>query len=162
MLTSFQKWDFTDMYKILESNDQQGCYTILSTYLTLRTITIGWCFLGNNLKTIMCVPLMTQWNYYENIGQLHHTVKLTVWRIFISAYLYGCFWRSLKVKVGMAISIWHLCLMSYSAFSGMFVDILPLFNHGSYSLIRFLRLIGENVVLRDKMSFLSSNYRVLY
>ena len=55
----------------------------------------------------------------------------------------------------MAISVWHLYhnAMSYSALSGMFVDAMPLFNHGSYILIEFLRLMGENVVLRDKMSF---------
>ena len=39
--------------------------------------------------------------------------------------------------------------MSYSAFSGMFIDVMPLFNHSSYILIKFLRLIGENAVLRD-------------
>ena len=43
--------------------------------------------------------------------------------------------------------------MSYSAFSGMFVDVMPLFNHGYYILIKLLTLIGENAVLRDKMSF---------
>ena len=61
------------------------------------------------------------------------------------------------MKVGMAISIWHLYhhAMSYSAFSGMFVDIMPLCNHGLYILIKFLRLIGGNAVLRDK------TYRVL-
>ena len=55
----------------------------------------------------------------------------------------------------MAISIWHLYhhTMAYSAFSGMFVDVMPLFNHGSYVFIKFLRLIGKNAVLRDKMSF---------
>ena len=59
----------------------------------------------------------------------------------------------------MAISIWHLYhhTMSYSAFSGMFVDVMPLLNHGSYVLIRFLRLIGENAVLNDKMSFFHLN-----
>ena len=39
----------------------------------------------------------------------------------------------------------------------MFVDVMPLFNHGSYVLIRFLRLIGENAVLSDKMSFFHRN-----
>ena len=57
----------------------------------------------------------------------------------------------------MAMSICHLYhhVMSYSAFSGMFVDVMLLFNHGSYILLKFLRLIGENAVLRDKMSFSS-------
>ena len=34
------------------------------------------------------------------------------------------------------------------------VDVMPLFNYhdGSYILIKLLRLIGENVMLRDKMS----------
>ena len=88
-----------------------------------------------------------------------HTIKSTVRSIFIFAYLYGCFWRSLKVKVGMTISIWHLYhhAMSYSAFSGMFVDVMPLFNHDSYILIKFLRLVGENVVIMDKMSFFHLN-----
>ena len=36
----------------------------------------------------------------------------------------------------------------------MFVDVMPLCNHGSYILIKFLRFIGRNAVLRDKMSFL--------
>ena len=55
----------------------------------------------------------------------------------------------------MTISIWHLYhnAMSYSAFRGMFVDVMPLCNHVSYILIKFLRLIGRNAVLRDKMSF---------
>ena len=35
----------------------------------------------------------------------------------------------------------------------MFVDVMQLLNHSSYILIKFLRLIGENVVLQDKMSF---------
>ena len=43
--------------------------------------------------------------------------------------------------------------MSYPAFGGMFMDVMPLFNHGLYILIKFLRLIGENAVLRDKMKF---------
>ena len=47
--------------------------------------------------------------------------------------------------------------MSYSAFSGMFVDVMPLCNHGSYILNKFLRFIGENAVLRDKMSFFHLN-----
>ena len=41
----------------------------------------------------------------------------------------------------------------YSAFSSMFVGGMPLFNHGSYILIKFVRLVTENAVLRDKMSF---------
>ena len=51
------------------------------------------------------------------------------------------------------LSIWHLYhhIMSFSAFYGMFVDVMPLFNHCSYILIKFWRLIGENAVLRDKM-----------
>ena len=48
--------------------------------------------------------------------------------------------------------------MSYSAFiCGMVVDVMPLFIHGLYVLIRFLWLIGENAVLMDKMSFLHLN-----
>ena len=47
--------------------------------------------------------------------------------------------------------------MSYSAFIGIFVDDMPLFNHRSYVLIRFLGLIGENAVLRDKISFFHLN-----
>ena len=47
--------------------------------------------------------------------------------------------------------------MSYSALSGMFVDVMPLCNHGSYIWIKFLTLIGGNAVLRDKMSFFLSN-----
>ena len=67
----------------------------------------------------------------------------------------GCLSRSQKVKVGMAISIWHLYhhTMSYSACSGIFIDVMPFYNHVSYILIKFLRLIGRNAVLRDKMSF---------
>ena len=63
------------------------------------------------------------------------------------------------MKVGIAISIWHLYhhTISYSALSGMFVDVMPLLNHGSYILIKFLRLIGEIAVLRDKMSFFHLN-----
>ena len=59
----------------------------------------------------------------------------------------------------MAISIWHWYhhAMSYSAFSGIFVDIMPLCNHGLYILIKFLKLIGGNAVLRDKMSFFHLN-----
>ena len=59
----------------------------------------------------------------------------------------------------MVISIWHLYhhTISYLALSGMFVDVMPLLNHGSYILIKFLRLIGENAVLRDKMSFFHLN-----
>ena len=59
----------------------------------------------------------------------------------------------------MAISIWHLYhhTISYSALSGMFVDVMPLLKHGSYTLIKFLRLIGENAVLRDKMSLFHLN-----
>ena len=56
---------------------------------------------------------------------------------------------------------WHDNLnhhaMWYAAFSGMFVDIMPLFNHGAYILIKFFRLIRENVVLRDKLSFFHPN-----
>ena len=61
----------------------------------------------------------------------------------------------------MAISIWHLfhLAMSYSAFSPMFVDVIPLFNHDSYILIKFLWLIGENAVGRDKMSFFHLNIK---
>ena len=57
-----------------------------------------------------------------------------------------------QIEVGMAISIWHLYhhTISYSALSGMFVDGMQLLNHGSCILIKF---IGENAVLRDKMSF---------
>ena len=47
--------------------------------------------------------------------------------------------------------------MSHSAFSGMFVDVMPLFIRGSYILIKFLRLIVENAVLRYKMSFFHLN-----
>ena len=59
----------------------------------------------------------------------------------------------------MAISIWHLYhhAMSYSVFSGMSVDVMPLFNHGSYILNKFLIFIGENAALRDKMSFFHLN-----
>ena len=59
----------------------------------------------------------------------------------------------------MAISICHLYhhTLSYSAFSGMFVDIMRLFNHGSYISIKLLRPIGENAVLRDKISFFHLN-----
>ena len=39
----------------------------------------------------------------------------------------------------------------------MFVDVMPFCNHGSYILIKFVRLIGGNAVLRDKMSFLHLN-----
>ena len=39
----------------------------------------------------------------------------------------------------------------------VFVDVMQLFNHGSYILIKFLRLIGENVVLRDQISFFNLN-----
>ena len=64
----------------------------------------------------------------------------------------------------MAISIWHLYhhAMSDSAFSSMFVDVMPLCNHGSYILNKFLRFLGENALLRDKMSYFSSEYRVLH
>ena len=47
--------------------------------------------------------------------------------------------------------------MSYLAFSGMFVDVMPLFNRGSYILIKFLRLIVENAVLRHTLSFFHLN-----
>ena len=47
--------------------------------------------------------------------------------------------------------------MSYSAVSGMFVDCMLLFNHVSYILIKLLRLIGENAVPRDKLSFFHIN-----
>ena len=60
---------------------------------------------------------------------------------------------------------WHLYhhTILYSAFSGMFVDVMPLFNHGSYILIKYIIMFnGENAVLRDKMSFFSSKYRVLH
>ena len=59
----------------------------------------------------------------------------------------------------MAISIWHLYhhAMSYSAISGMFVDVMPLFNPGSYILIKFLRIVGENAVPRDQTSFFHLN-----
>ena len=59
----------------------------------------------------------------------------------------------------MTISIWHLYnhAMSYSAFSGIFVDAMPLFNNGWYIPIKFLGKIGENVVLRDKISFFHLN-----
>ena len=59
----------------------------------------------------------------------------------------------------MAISIWHLYhhKMSYPAFSGMFVDVMPLFDNGSYILIKFLRLIGQNAVLWDQISFFHLN-----
>ena len=70
------------------------------------------------------------------------------------------------MKVGMAISIWHRYhhATSYSASSSMFVDVMPLCNHGSYILIEFLRLIGGNAVLRDKMIFflLISSFALLF
>ena len=68
------------------------------------------------------------------------------------------------MKACMAISTWHLYhyAMSYPALSGMFVDAMPLCNHRSYILIEFLMLIGGNAVLRDKMSFFPSKYRVLH
>ena len=53
----------------------------------------------------------------------------------------------------MAISILYLYhhALRYSAFSGTFVDVMPLLNNGYYILIKCLMLIGENAVLRDKM-----------
>ena len=50
------------------------------------------------------------------------------------------------MKVGMAISIWHLYhhVISYSAFSGVFLDVMPLFNHGSYILVKLLRGMGRH------------------
>ena len=39
----------------------------------------------------------------------------------------------------------------------MFEDVMPLFNHGSYILIKFLWPIEDNAVLRDKMSFFHIN-----
>ena len=65
---------------------------------------------------------------------------------------------------------WHVTLnwqryhyaMPYSALIGMFVGEMALCNQCSYILIRFLRLIGGNAVLRDKMSFFKSKYRVLH
>ena len=47
--------------------------------------------------------------------------------------------------------------MSYSAFNGMFVDVMPLFKQGSFILIKFLSLIGQNAVLRYMMSFFHQN-----
>ena len=74
-----------------------------------------------------------------------YTVKSTVRRIFISSILVRLFLK--KVKVGMAISIWHLYhhAISYSALSCMFVDVMPLFNNGPYILIKFVRLIGKKI-----------------
>ena len=43
--------------------------------------------------------------------------------------------------------------MPYSAFSGMFVDVMTLCNHGSYILIKFVRIVEGNAVLRNNMSF---------
>ena len=62
----------------------------------------------------------------------------------------------------MAISIWHGYhnAMSYSASSGMFVDVMPLCNHRSY--IIFLRFIGGNAVLSDKMSFFISSSALIF
>ena len=63
------------------------------------------------------------------------------------------------MKVGIATSIWHIYhhAILNPILSGMFVDVMPLFNQGSYILIIFLRIIGENAVLKDKMSCFTLN-----